>query len=312
MVYLIDTLRADHMGCYGYPRDTSPNLDRLAREGVLFERAYAPSSWTRATVGSLFTGLLPPGHGAQRRDQALRGDVPTLAEMLREQGYATAAFISNPNVLPVFGFGRGFDEVVDVESRSRETRADGVHSAVFEYLDRPRDPSTPLFLYIHTRDPHTPYEPLPPYDTRFRPEPAWSHYEKTKALYDGEIAYNDAEIPNLLDRLEQEGIASNALMAFVSDHGEEFFEHGSWEHGQTLYEEQLAVPLIMTFPGGVHAGSRVERPARITDLMATIADVVGTAAPEGTGAESLLPLLTDGHGASYSPPFYSHLDLASS
>ncbi len=309
IVYLIDTLRADHVGCYGYERDTTPTLDRLAGDGVLFERPYTPSSWTRATVGSIFTGLLPPRHGAQRRDQALRADVPTLAEVLQARGYATAGFVSNPNVLPVFGFGRGFDQFVDVESVSRDTRAAEVHAAVFDYLDRRQDRTQPLFLYIHTRDPHAPYEPLPPFDERFQPDPAWNHYEKTKALYDGEIAYNDQELAGLLERLEQEGIAANALMVFLSDHGEEFFEHGGWQHGSTLFEEQLMVPLIATFPAGAHAGSRVERPVRVMDLLPTIAEVVGAEPPGGTDALSFLPLVTGGADAEYSPPNYAHLDL---
>jgi arylsulfatase A-like enzyme len=111
IVYLIDTLRADHLGSYGYARETSPTLDALAAEGVLFENAYSQSSWTRAAVGSLFTGLFPSRHGAVRRDHRLRDDAPTLAEILQRAGYYTAAFISNPNVLPIFGFTRGFDEV---------------------------------------------------------------------------------------------------------------------------------------------------------------------------------------------------------
>jgi arylsulfatase A-like enzyme len=314
IVYLIDTLRADHLGSYGYARETSRVLDGLAAEGVLFENAFAQSSWTKASVGSLFTGLFPSRHGAVRRDHRLRDDVLTLAELLQQHGYQTAAFLSNPNVLPIFGFDRGFGDVFDIESISRGGTADEVHAAVYEYLDqRVEGDDTPLFLYIHSRDPHGPYDPPPPFQERFpvrsAPSDAGYHLEEMLAAYDGEIAFNDHEIQSLLERLRRAGIYENAVIAVMSDHGEEFLDHGSWSHGQTLYEEQLRVPMIIRLPGAQRAGSRIREPIRVIDFLPTLAAFLNLELTDEIDGQSFLPLLLGQDATSYTPTFFSELNL---
>lgn len=313
VVYLIDTLRADHLGTYGYERDTSPTLDRFASEGVVFENAYAQSSWTKASVGSLFTGLLPSRHGAVRRDQRLRDEATTIAEHLRAAGYRTAAFVSNPNVLPVFGFGQGFDDVFDVDSVMRKGTADRVHTAVYEYLDTAApttDPErAPLFLYVHTRDPHAPYQPPAEFAQRFPAAVEGDPLQRVLSLYDGEIAFADEEIGHFFDRLKRHGLYDDALIVVLSDHGEEFGDHGSSGHGRTLFEEQLRVPLIVRLPGGRGAGTRIESPVRIVDLLPTVSDLLGIGTPEGLDGSSFEGRLRPASSAAYDPVLVSELDL---
>jgi len=306
LVYLIDTLRADHLGCYGYERDTSPRLDALAEEGVLFRRAQAQSSWTKPSVASLFTGLLPTRHGAVDRAHSLPEDVTTLAELLAARGYTTAAFLSNPNVLPVFGFGQGFDHVVDIESEARSATAADVHAALLAFLEDP--PAGPLFLYVHTRDPHDPYDAPAPFGESFLPaDPATrSPAELEVDRYDGEIAYADHELGKLVDRLHADGLFDASLFVLLSDHGEEFGEHGGTLHGRTLFEEQLHVPLLLRFPGGRFGGRAPEDPVRVVDLLPTIAELVGAEPPAGIDGRSFLALAT-GSGPAPDPVLFAEL-----
>lgn len=313
IVYLIDTLRADHLGTYGYERDTSPALDRFAEEAVVFENAYAQSSWTKASVGALFTGLLPSRHGAVRRDQRLRDDATTLAEHLSAAGYRTVAFVSNPNVLPVFGFGQGFDDVFDVDSVMLKGTADRVHAAIYEYLDA-RAPETdedraPLFLYVHTRDPHAPYKPPKEFENRFPPALKGDPLRRVLSLYDGEIAFADAEIGRLFERLKRHDLYEDALIMVLSDHGEEFGDHGSSGHGHTLFEEQLRVPLIVRLPGRQRAGTRVKAPVRVVDVLPTVSDLLDIETPDGIDGISFRNSLRGTRGTTYDPTLFSELDL---
>jgi len=305
ILYLIDTLRADHLGAYGYNRNTSPAIDRLAQDGLLFEYAYAQSSWTRPSVASLFTGLLPSRHGAVRRSHKLRSDVATLAEILLDSGYSTAAFVSNPNVIPVFGFGRGFENFFDVETTQKTGTADKVHAAVDEYLDLNSRHSQ--FLYIHTRDPHDPYSPPPPYDRRFQPQDA--ELVCIVARYDGEIAFNDSEFSKLIDRLKAEQRYDESLIIVTSDHGEEFLDHGNYWHGKTLYNEQLRVPLVIKLPHSYRRGTRVQHPVRLVDLLPTLTELVGSDPPPELDGTSFLHLFETDELGDYRPLLYAELDL---
>lgn len=281
LIYLIDTLRADHLGSYGYPLPTSPHLDRLAAEAVLFEQATGQSSWTRASVASMLTGLWPVAHGTNRRDEVLSDDAITLPELMRQRGYRTAAFLSNPNVSEGFGFGQGFDHVVDLGDV--DTDAADLHSLAMPWIDDAGD-DRPFFVYIHTIDPHSPYDPPAEFRQRFAPgvpqEVAWTpsrlsppvqrlkeeaspeEMAEMVGLYDAEIAFNDAAFGELRSFLEDRGFFDDTLLMVLSDHGEEFFEHGNLEHGKNLFVETLHIPWIVK-PAGV-AGMDFE-PRRIAD-----------------------------------------------
>ncbi len=172
VVYLADTLRADHLGLYGHSRPTSPRLDALGEEAVVFERAYAPSSWTKASTASLLTGLDPLAHGAVSRRHRVPSRTVLVAEALSERGYRTGAVVTNPHVVARFGFDQGFDAFRDLGKlgiRPRELRSDRVHRELVDLL--PRRGGPPVFLYVHTIDPHAPNNPPAPYDRLFTDDP---------------------------------------------------------------------------------------------------------------------------------------------
>lgn len=348
LVYLVDTLRADHLGCYGYGRrKTSPEIDAFATDAVLFEEALAQSSWTRSSVASLLTGRLPTSHGVEGRGDALSPEATTLAEVLRKAGYATAAFVTNGNAGEPFGFAQGFDtfELLgeDGSRRALHALSDTVNRAAFSWLDENR--GRPFFLYLHTMEPHAPY--APPGQT---PEPAALSDEEAEAmevlrerslarfgesadvvpgsmtwmqglhrgilsakpsrvqallkLYDGEIERNDRNFGRLLEHLKEKGLYDDTVVVFVADHGEEFYDHGGWEHGKTLYQEQLKVPLIVRFPEGPF-GVRAAGTAQQVDLLPTLAGYLGLTLPDGVQGEDLRAWLgTEGPRA-----VCSHLEL---
>jgi arylsulfatase A-like enzyme len=315
IIYLIDTLRADHLGVYGYPRDTSPTIDALAEESILFTDAQAQSSWTRASVGSLFTGLFPSRHGAVTRANRLRVDVPTLAELLREQGYATAAVIANPNVLRIFGFDRGFDVFSDVVQLHGSSRGDAVNAEVFAILDGLA--GSRFFLYVHVLDPHSPYEAPAPFDKKFVPRAetklpgvasAIAKIPRSIADYDGEIAYADHQLALLLERLRKSGLLDETIFVLLSDHGEEFMDHGGMTHGKTLFGEQLRVPMLMRLPGRLHAGRVVSAPVRVLDVLPSLADLLGIPVPDALDARSFMPMVR-GESEADGRPLFAELDL---
>lgn len=337
VVYLIDTLRADHLGCYGYPLELTPEIDAFAREATLFEDAIAQSSWTRASVASLFTGLLPTEHGANRRRQPLAPEAVTLAERLGRAGYRTVAFVTNPNVGVEFGFDQGFDEFVYREAESAEE----LNRLVAGWLDERRaaGDDAPFFLYVHTLEPHSPYEPPPEHRRRWAPdvpEPGPSRpnrwidearadevdvellVSRMEALYDAEIAAADEAFGAFLDLLRERGLYGDAVVALLSDHGEEFFEHRSFEHGKGVFEEVLRVPMIVRW-GDAGPEGRVPEPVQHLDLFHTLLEAAGALeaakAPESPaargGARSLLAIARGRPDAAAGPRSlfsYLHLD----
>jgi arylsulfatase A-like enzyme len=312
IVYLIDALRADHLGCYGYGRVTSPAIDRFASDATLFSRAVAQSSWTRSSVASIFTGLRPEVHGTNDTEDFLPADAVTLAELLAKEGYETSGIITNGNVSPLLGFGQGFERYEAIERSNEAIQSDEVNAHAFAWLaQRPRD--RPFFLYVHTIDPHAPYAPPEPYRSRFapgvRPEmgqmtlmadlksrryPASETVQRQLiSLYDAEIAFNDASFGAFLDELRRLDLYDSSIIILVSDHGEEFYDHGWWQHGETLYREQLDVPLIIRFPSGWRSGTKASFVAQQIDLLPTIIDYVTGHEPAGVQGRSLLPWLDD-------------------
>jgi arylsulfatase A-like enzyme len=298
IVYLIDTLRADHLGTYGYQRPTSPSIDALATESIVFESAYSPASWTRPSVGSLLTGLLPARHGAVRRESALRDDVATMAELLGEAGYEATGFITNPNLLPDFGFDRGFATYYDMNSISIDTDAHQIHAAALAHLAAAKGRQ---FLYLHSLDPHHPYAPPESFARRFDRtsggEPLDDSMPEVVAraldLYDAEIAYADQALGDFIEELKQRGIWDRTLFVLVSDHGEEFWDHESIRHGKTLFEEQIRVPLLIRLPRATDSspGKRIAAPVRLIDVLPSLLDEIGSPIPQNLDGASFMGLV---------------------
>jgi arylsulfatase A-like enzyme len=319
VVYLVDALRADRLGVYGHGRDISPRLDAFASRATVYERALAQSSWTRPAVASLLTGLRPEVHGANRRLDRLGDGPAVLPELLAAAGYQTAAVVANPNASAEFGLGRGFESFTLMAWDER--RSERLNAVALDWLDR-RDTERPFLLWIHTVDPHLPYDPPPRLRARFAPSVVGDlgTTERVGALqardlegeerlasdlldlYDAEVASNDAAFGELLDALEARGLLDGALVFFLSDHGEEFFDHGGWIHGHTLYREVLHVPLVVKWPGQ-RVGRRVASPVQQVDLLPTVMDLLGLPAPAGLHGASLLGALPEDR------PIAGHLEV---
>jgi arylsulfatase A-like enzyme len=286
----IDTLRRDHLGCYGYDRNTTPNIDKLAATGVLFENAVSQSPWTLPSFATVFTSLYPTQHGAVSRGDRMRTGFPTLAAILRANDYATGALVNAPVMSPAYKLDRGFD-YYSYKGGIRDRVADATTVSALEWIDD--NSGKPFFIFVHYFDPHVPYSPPPPYDTLFAPDssaqsrrfffPDKSHideltasdWDEIRALYDGEIAFTDEAVRRLLEGLEERGLRENTLIILLSDHGEEFYDHGGFEHGHTLYDELIKVPLVFALPGVVPDEVRIPRQVRLLDVCPTILDLVG-------------------------------------
>ncbi len=315
ILYLVDTLRADHLGCYGYGRPVSPRIDAFARDAALFRHTVAQSSWTRPSTTTLLTGLLPRTHGVYGHRDALAPEAVTLAERLRERGYRTAGFVTNPNVARDFGLDQGF-ETFRLLGHKRSS-ATGVNERAAEWLDTQWTKDAPFFLYLHTMEPHSPYDPPPAFRQRFAPGvrgegltqrsflerlgtgeiKATPEIRKSlQDLYDAEIAANDAAFGALIDLLVQRGLWEETVIVFVSDHGEEFLNHGGWEHGKTLHTEMIDIPLIVRVPGA--RGRIVARQAQQADVVPTILDLLGLGVPADLEGRSLVADDLDGKPAS--------------
>ena len=293
----IDTLRADHLSCYRYGRQTSPNLDKLAAEGTLFETAISPTSWTVPSHMSLMTGQNPLEHGVRTAMTSLSAETETLAEVLRGNGYRTMAAIAGVTLSAKFGFYQGFDVYDDYSAlplapnAGNEITSERVISTAMGLLsDWQADyRSQPYFLFVHMWDVHGMYNPPEPYDSLFDPdydgsytsEDFWrwsveggdidqSDISHIEALYDGEIRYVDAELGRLFERLNQMGVEDNTLIVVTADHGDEFFEHGHVRHNRTLYDEVLHVPLIFKMPKKLPQGKRIPGLVRLADVSPTI------------------------------------------
>jgi arylsulfatase len=268
----IDTLRADHLGAYGYARNTSPHIDALARRATVFDQAYTYWPKTRGSMVMLFTGRLPSRNGYAKTQPALLDFNPTIAAVLQQAGYATAAAVDNPNVAASLGYARGFDRYRETweekalrseMDRTRAITADGVR-----YL-ADATPERAFFLWLHYVNPHAPYQPPAPWDEAFLDAEAargprlrpvegfhggaprqWAVAGKTLgwyvAQYDGEIAAVDAEVGQVLDALDASAVRDRTLVVITSDHGESLGEHGYYfDHGENLFDPSTRVPLIV-------------------------------------------------------------------
>ena len=284
LLVTIDTLRADRLGCYGYSQIETPNLDKIARQGVLFENAVAPTPLTAPSHASMMTGVYPTVHKVRNTGGfVLSPSEPKLSKILQDQGWDTAAFIGSSVLKGRFGFNQGFavydDEMPTSASGSAlaepERRAGEVVDRAVKWLDA--QSGKPFFLWVHVYDPHIPYDPPDPFREKYRDRP-----------YDGEIAYTDQQLGRLFDTVARKSRPENTLIAVLSDHGESFSEHGEYTHGVFLYDSTLRIAFLMA-GGGIPAGLRVKQQARTIDLLPTVLDLMGGKAPPGTQGTSLAP-----------------------
>jgi choline-sulfatase len=303
----IDTLRSDHLPAYGYKGVETPAIDRLRRDGIVFEDAWSECPLTLPSHVSIFTGVNPPIHGVRNNiGYRLDGKThPTLARLLKDEGYATGASVSAWVLRRQTGLGDSFDFYDDsIEPPPGSKAASQAQRPGPETLSRAlawaetvRD--RPFFLFVHLYEPHSPYEPPEPYRSRFV-EP-----------YDGEIAAADAVVGTLLRRLDDWGIYERSVLILLSDHGEGLMDHGEQEHGILLYREALQVPLIVKLPGSARKGERVRRPAALTDVLPTVVALSGGSAPKpiaGRGRDLLDPS-PDRRGPIYGETFYPRIHL---
>ncbi len=275
----LDTLRASSLGMYGYERPVSPGLDRIfSTEGVIVERHIANAADTLFGHTAIFT--------AERPDTALIPDaehqrviadwLPSMTDILRANGYRTAAFTENAYVGASYGFSRGFERYVEITEIDDPEEAGGhietTFGAASRWIDDHRD--DPFFVFIHTYEVHTPYNPPEPYRERFAATPQSTLTASDRDLYDAEIAYTDEQTTRLLEHLKQIGVLDRSLLVITSDHGEEFGEHGARYHGCQLHDEVIRVPLLMRAPGILPAGVRRAGQTSQVDLMPTLLDLL--------------------------------------
>jgi choline-sulfatase len=296
----IDTLRADHLTIYGYDRGSTPAIDALAADGVVFDRAYAHSPQTLPSHASILTGRLPFETGV--RDNVgftLKPGIPTLAELLHGRGYATGGVVSAFVLRKETGIGRGFDHFdadlppspPDVPIGEVQRPGEASLAAATRWIEGLAQPANRFFLFFHVYEPHAPYTPPPRY----------SHL----APYDGEIACADRIVGSLLDELKRRGLYDRALIVLLSDHGEGLGDHGEEEHGLFLYDETIRIPLVVKLPGRVSAGRRVAEPVQHIDLLPTILDYTGAAPVKDLRGRSLRKVMTDSGARLPDPGFYA-------
>jgi arylsulfatase A-like enzyme/Flp pilus assembly protein TadD len=300
LLITLDTVRADHLGAYGYRGTATPALDRLAREGVRFANATTQSPLTGPAHAAMLTGVYPARYGV--RDNATT-PVPeqavTLAESLKTAGYRTGGFIGAFVLGREYGFAQGFDEFDARFDRfeasmklQAQRRGGAVVDAASAWISR-QTGDQPFFAWVHLYDAHAPYAAPPPFAATYRTNP-----------YDGEIAYVDACVARLVSLLEREGRLDRTLVVAMADHGEGLGDHGEGEHGLFLYEPVLHVPWVMRLPGRAAAGRVVDEQVRSIDLVPTVAALLGTAAPSGIDGESLAPVIKGGARRD-TPPSYA-------
>jgi len=288
VVITIDTLRADHLGCYGYKQIRTPNIDALAAESARFERAYTPVPVTLPAHTAIFTGTYPTLSGMHDfSGNKLNATQPTLASVLKQQGYVTGAVVGSAVLDSRFGLNRGFDFYYDhfdfnrlQESNLEEMERPGnvVADVALDWLDK--NHAGKFFLWMHLYDPHYPYRPPAPYNDQYKDRP-----------YDGEIAFADEQVGRLISYLKAKDLYRNTLIVLTGDHGESLGEHGEKTHGFFIYNATLHVPVLVHLPGTT-AASSVSELASLTDVMPTVLQAVNVAVPAEVQGHSLLPLLT--------------------
>ena len=307
ILIVVDTLRADHLGIYGYGRPTSPFLDERSRNAAVFERAFSSSSWTTPAMGSMFTGQLPTRHGAgivahrmtnpspnevdtlnpEVDDLVNKGNtsfvkldpgLPTIAQVLRDVGYVSTAIVSNTFLTPNFGFQKSFDDYDFLAGAPNSRTADTTVNLAIDWLEARKDPQQPFFLVVHFIDPHEPYRAPPPFFGRFTGNAEPGSVSEALARYDEEISFTDHELDRFFVALEEQELWDRSIVIFTSDHGESFHEHNSGiGHGHTMFNELLRVPFMAWGPR-IEPG-RYELPVTTLDIFPTLLEAAGFPLP---------------------------------
>ncbi|GEM_PF-1013234 len=289
----VDTLRADHVGSYGAGLVATPVMDGIARDGILFENAYCPMPHTAPSHATILTSLYPRQHGVMLNGHSLPRRFETLAEVLREEGYVTSAFVASFVLGAEFGFGSGFERFDDEMEHGLRTAGEVVHK-ILPWLEE--NAGNEFFTWIHLYDPHVPLTP---------PEPFKSKYpgDDYASLYKAEVAYTDSRLGLILAALKSLSVEEETIVILTADHGESLGEHDYWGHGQQLYEVSVRVPLIVKIPGKLAAkkgilprSSRIQARVRIMDIFPTVLELLGIEERTGLQGSSFLPLMRKNHG----------------
>jgi len=333
ILIVIDTLRADYLGAYGFDGPISPELDTLAVESVLFERCTSQAPWTTPSVAAMMTSLYPEAHGVllgpddprtqqawlDRWARAIPDSTTTLAEALRDRGYRTAAFVANPFITGGLGFEQGFRSFDETAAENRDRDSSMLLHSGLRWLRSMESSNDPTFLYLHLMDVHGPYrapeadfqavreapglgkpqildwEDFTRIQTYLR-SPEWaqgsdqSDLRTWRGRYAAGVHAVDRRLGRFVNALRDEELLDDRIVVVTSDHGEELFDHGGWDHGFNLYEHQLHVPLMIRLPEGRLGGSRVAGPVRLVDLMPTLLGLGGGDLPSGMVGHDLLPV----------------------
>jgi arylsulfatase A-like enzyme len=294
----IDTLRARSLGAYGYARDTSPFLDSIAERGALFENAITASVTTSPAHMSLFTGLYPVRHGIREGLHRKASHAVTLARHFRDAGYRTAAFTENGYLLRRRGFGDGFAQYTENvgETRKAPGEARRTFGQARRWLEAKAE--TPFFLFVHTYEVHSPYDPEASYAPLFRNDgeagAGSAAIRDARDRYDREIRIVDEELERLFAAIDEAGLAESTIVVITSDHGEEFAEHGGYQHGGAVYEESVRVPLVFVGPGRIPGPQRHAAPVSLVDVAPTLLELAGVPVPEELDGTSLAGTLERG------------------
>ncbi len=326
---VLDTVRADRLGCYSNSSDLTPEIDRFAKDAVLFENAFSHAPWTLPSIASLFTSRYPAQHGAGGslgKFKILQNDAVTLAEVFQRAGVVTGAIVNVFLLSEKFGMTQGF-ETVDayVTGNNIDVRRAGpTTSAALRWIDQHKN--KPFFLFVHYFDPHLIYNPPQPFRRRFadpqdcnttdyifgtvrdmvelrrnQTSPPPDKIARLEKLYNGEIAYTDSEVGKLIDGISQRGLDKNTIIVITADHGEEFLDHGGFEHGHTLYDELLHIPLIVRAPAittkkeSPVKAKRVPDTVRSIDVAPTLCELAGIPGDSAFIGQSLVPFLQGSH-----------------
>lgn len=318
IVVMVDTLRADHVAAYGKTDTRAPALDAFAKAGVVFERFSAVEDWTKPSCATMLTGLYPVTHQTETDGAKLPDNVPMVTEEMQKLGIKTGGFVANGYVSGKFGFEKGWDSYTNYIRENKRTEAENVFRDAHAWIQKRKQAGERFYAYVQTIDPHVPYDPpeelISLYDKEYggtiRPrntaqlledikkgkfKPTAEDKERVHALYQGEITYHDKWFDDFLKKLDKQGLLEETLIVVVSDHGEEFWDHGSVGHGHQIHQELIHVPYIMHWKGTLEAGKRIAENHDHTCLVPTLFDAMDLKAPAYLEGQSVLGVAMGGH-----------------